>query len=323
MCKNENDDWYDYFIETIYKKYPKKSQLADALTDLLKIEKESVYRRLRKNILFSAIEIGRIASAWNISLDEIIGHKSNEIDFKVEMFDYFNPTDEEMIRIQAWIDRLENFTKQPNAEYIEILNQFSRITISQYVNLGRFYYLKWAYRYYSEKKILPYSEIVFSEKVTKLNADYLMLSKKIHKTTFIWDPMIFEHLLNDIRYFHSIYLITDEEKELIKTDLYNYLNNGSKVLNEGHWSATENKVELYISYTSIDSNYSCYYSDTSKLCRIHAFTMNEFSSSDAKTVEKYRAWIQSKKRSSVQISGADEKRRIEFLNKQYRLIDTL
>ena len=50
MTKN---DWYGCFIETIYKKYPKKSQLTDVLTDLLGIEKESVYRRLRKDILFT------------------------------------------------------------------------------------------------------------------------------------------------------------------------------------------------------------------------------------------------------------------------------
>jgi len=34
--------WYDAFMERLSIKYPKKSQLAEALMDLLSIERESV-----------------------------------------------------------------------------------------------------------------------------------------------------------------------------------------------------------------------------------------------------------------------------------------
>ncbi|MCL2728312.1 MAG: hypothetical protein FWD56_08020, partial [Bacteroidales bacterium] len=64
--------FYDNFLNTIEKHYPRKSDLANALMEILPLEKESVYRRLRKDVYFSAEEVMQIAQAWGISLDNLI-----------------------------------------------------------------------------------------------------------------------------------------------------------------------------------------------------------------------------------------------------------
>jgi hypothetical protein len=317
-----NNLWYDNFIKALYEKHPQKSQLINALMDLLLIERESVYRRLRKEVMFSVQELIKIASTWNISLDEIIGIDSKQIFFKVQLLNYLNPSEEELSDMQVLAQNHAYISNFPDMEYMEISNRLPRILMSGFLYMGRFYLLKWMYQYVNEK-ILPFSLIGFSEKVSKLSSDYHISSKKAANTSFIWDHMLFKYLACDIRYFHSIYLITDEEKELIKKDLLALLEYMSEIATKGCWPETGNKVNLYISQINIDTNYSYYYSNAAKLCCVHAFAKNEIYTSNPQMIENFRTWMQLKKKSSVLISEADEKSRIEFFMKQHELIDAL
>ena len=316
------NDWYDCFIEALYKKYPKKSQLAKALMDLLSIERESAYRRLRKDIIFPVHELVKIASAWDISLDKITGIDSKQVSFKVQILNYINPSDKELNDMRILVQNHDYVKNFPDMEYMEVSNQLPRVFTSGFLYLGKYHLLKWMYQYVNEE-ILSFSQIAFPEKVLKLASDYHMASKNMANTNFIWDHMLFDYLVRDIRYFHSIYLITDEEKEFIKKDLHALLDYMSEVSTKGCWPETGNKVNLYISHINIDTNYSYYYSNEVKLCRVHAFAKNEIYTSDPAMVEDFRTWMQLKKRSSVQISEADEKSRVGFFMKQYELIDTL
>jgi len=315
-------DWYDYFIEMLCKRYPKKSQLTEALTDLLSIEKESVYRRLRKDILFTIPELIKIASAWNISLDEITGAQTKEILFKLQMLNYTDPSEEELDDIRTLIQRLRQIKNFPKAEYMEISNQLPRVFTSRFEYLSRFYLLKWMYQYH-DKDSVAFSEVFFHEEVAKLSLSYHVESINIPNITFISDQKIFENLVCDVLYFHSIFLITDNEKDLIKKDLCALLDYLNEVSTKGYWPETGNKVNLYISHISIDTNYSYYYTPEEKLCRIHAFTKNELYAYNPEVVENFTTWMQLKKRSSVLISVADERSRIAFFKKQYELINKL
>ena len=316
------NDWYDCFLDALYRIYPKKSQLTEALMDLLSIERESVYRRLRKDILFTVHELVKIASAWNISLDEIVGINSRQVSFKVQMLDYISPSDEELNDMRILVQNHVYVKNYSDMEYMEVSNQLPRVFTSSFLYLGKYHLLKWMYQYVN-KETLPFSQIAFSDKVLKLASDYHMGSKNVANTSFIWDYMLFNYIVCDIRYFHSIYLITDEEKEFLKKDLYALLDYMSKVSTKGCWPETGNKVSLYISHININTNYSYYYSDEVKLCRVHAFTKGEIYTTNPTMVENFRTWMQLKKRSAVQISEADAKSRIEFFKKQYELIDTL
>ena len=313
-------DWYDSFLEALHKKYKKKSQLTEALMDLLSLERESVYRRLRKDIQFPVHELATIASAWNISLDKLVGVNSHQIPFKVQLSNYIDPPVEQV----KYIQNIIHICHSPNMKYMEVSNKLPRTLTSGFSYLARYQLLKWMYLFvHDDKRLLPYSKIFFPAKVSKLVSDYYQAVKHVADTTYVWDPMLFESLVLDIRYFHSIYLITDEEKDLIKTDLYAFLDYMSNVASKGCWPETNNKVSLYISCINIDTNYNYYYSETFKMCRVHAFSKSEISSSDPEMIEEFVAWMQLKKRASVLISETDEKSRIEFFWKQRELIERL
>ena len=317
-----NNLWYDNFIEMLYKKYHKKAKLTETLMELLSLERESVYRRLRKEVIFPVHELIKIASAWNISLDEIIGVNSSQVSFKLHLWNYLDPSERElndMQRVVQWVEAIKIF---PDLEYMEVSNKLPRVLTSGFLYIHRFYLLRWLYQYVN-KDVLPFSQIPYPEEIAKFSEDYYEVSKQVATTNFIWDSVIFNYLVQDIQFFHSIYLITNEEKKLIKKDLHALLNYVSEITSKGCWPETGNKVNLYISYINIDTNYNYYYSGEVKLCCVHAFGKNEIYTINPLVVEDFKGWMQSKKRATVQISQADEKSRIEFFMKQREVIDTL
>jgi len=91
----EEKNWYDNFIELLYKRHPKKQDLVQELMDLLYIEREAVYRRLRKDVVFTANELAKIAIDWNISLDDIICINTDTVSFQMRKLNYINPSKQE------------------------------------------------------------------------------------------------------------------------------------------------------------------------------------------------------------------------------------
>jgi len=315
--------WYDYFLEILYQKYPNKKQLTQALMDLLSLEREAVYRRLRKDVVFPIHEIVKIASAWNISLDEITGINAKQVSFQMRTINYLDPTDKEVEFLQYVIQSINYLKDFQDAEFMDVCNRLPRPLFAGFAYLNKFYLFKWLYLYGNEKDIVPFAQTVISDKKLQLTADYYRAIKNVPNTSFIWDRMLFDYLVRDVRYFHSIMLITDEEKELIKKDLYALLDYMSEVARKGCYPETQNKVNLYISQLKVDTYYSYTYTDEAKICFIHVFDKYEIYTFDSEMVSNFRTWMQLKKRTSIQISEVDEKGRIEYFVRQRQLIDSM
>ena len=319
----DNDTWYDCFLGALYKKHPKKPELAQELMDLLFIEREAVYRRLRKDVLFPFHEIMKISSEWNISLDEITGIASGQIPFQMHLMNYIDPSEQElrfMEQVIQYLDYLKDFS---DTEFMVIGNKLPRQTLSGFNYLNQFHLFKWLYEYGNGKDVVPFSKIIVSEKKLRLAAEYYEAIKQIPSSNFIWDRMLFNHLTDDIRYFHSINLITDEDKELIKKDLHALLNYMLEVTSKGCYPETQNKVNFYVSQLSVDTNYSYAYTKLANMCFFHVFEKYEIYTYEPKIMANIRAWMQLKKRTSIQISEVDEKGRIEYFTRQRRLVDGL
>jgi len=321
--KAEENTWYDCFIEILYKKYPKKSKLTQSLTKILEIEPESVYRRLRKEVLFSANEIIKIASQWNISLDEITGADAEQIAFQLRPINYLNPSDEEVNFLRSVIQSIHLFKDYPDTEFMNVSNKLPRQLIAGYEYLNKYYLFKWRYQYENESNFTLFSETPVSNEKLQVTTEYYQAIKQVPNTVFIWDPNIFVYLVNDIRYFHSIYMITEEEKELIKKDLNHLLDYMLEVAGNGCYPETQNKVNLYISQINIDTNYNYTYTPAANICFVHAFEKYEVFSFNNEMVTNFMAWMQWKKKTAIQISEVDEKNRIEFFMQQKQLVNNL
>jgi len=319
----QNNRWYDYFLESLSEKYPKKVHLTQALMSLLDIEREAVYRRLRKDILFPFHEIVTIASAWNISLDKITGINAGLVPFQMHPINYANLSKKDIQYLQQVIQITRQMGEFPDSEAMNICNRLPCSLFVGFKHLHKFYLFKWLYQYGDVEKTVPLSQIAVPAKKLDMTAEYYQATKLVSNTIFVLDSLIFDYLVHDVRYFHSIWMITDEEKELIKKDLRNLLDYMFEIANKGCFPETQNKVALCISLLNINTNYSYIYTKETKACYIHVFDKHELQSFDANMVTNFKAWMQLKKKTSFQISEVDEVRRIEFFTKQYKLIEEL
>jgi len=319
----EENRWNNVFLERLHEKFPKKAQLTQEMMNLLNIEREAVYRRLRKEVDFPAHEIVKIASTWDIPLDEITGSISDKVSFYFKHINFINPSDEEYEFMLQLVEGYRNLKNYPEAELMDITNKIPRPLISNFSNLTKFFYLGWTYQYGIDEDIAPFAKIDLSDKVIKLITEFTRVSKLIPNTNYIWDKNLFSYLTTNIHYFRSINLITDEDKELIKKDLFDLLEYMLDVAHKGRYPETQNKVNLYISQLNIDTNYTYGYSPETCFCLINVFGKNELYTYQAKMGANFMQWMQLKKKNSIQISEVDEKSRIEFFSKQQQLIECL
>ncbi|MCL2040915.1 MAG: hypothetical protein FWG84_02595 [Bacteroidales bacterium] len=318
-----DDTWYDFFIEALYKKFPQKMQLAQALTNLLFIEREAVYRRLRKDVPFTVYEMAKISSTWNISLDEIIHAGSGNVAFTMKPINYIDPSDTELVEVQKRIQRLEHLETAADAECMEVCNKLPRSLIAGFPPLYQFKIFRWAYEYGNLEENMLFSQIRFPEYASQELESYSRLIKNVAEMTYVWDLRLFEYIVSDIQFFHSILLVSDEEKDLLKKELLALLDYLHEVATKGAFPETNNKVTICISKINIDTNYSYFYTDDLRMCRIHAFEKYDIFSFNEEMVNNFRNWMQLKKRISTQISEVDEKSRIEFFMKQRQLVEKL
>ena len=318
-----NEVWDDDFIKILYEKYPKRSQLIRTLMGLLELEREAIYRRLRKDVAFSIHEIVKIASAWNISLDKIVGINLGKIPFLMQRMNYIDPSEQELKTLRQIIQKIKYMKNFPEAEYMFVLNKLPRQLLAGYKYLNQFYLFKWNYQYGENKEVIPFSQIVVSEEKVKLDAEYYNAVKQVPTSNFIWDRQLFDYLVDDVRYFCSIQLINNEEKQLIKNDLYNLLDYMLEVAGKGYYPETKQKVYMYVSQLNVDTNYSYIYTPEFNTCFIHAFEKHELHTYNPEMVDNFRTWMQSKKRTATQISEVDERSRVAFFAQQRQYIDEL
>ena len=320
----DNDFWYDLFLDKINQKYPQKPQLAEALMDLLYIERESAYRRLRKEVLFPPHELVKIAREWNISLDDIVGITASEVPFQMKYFNYSNPSDHELKEMRKSIQKIKQYKDSNNdLEYMEICNKLPRSISSGFAHLARFFIYKWMYQYNNDYQMIPFSQMVIPPKLNQIKSEYYSAMKNLTTCSYIWDHMLFEYLVWDIRYFCSIRLVSEEDKELIKADLHTLLHYMMEVATKGVFPETQKKAVLFISQVHISTNYSYFYANDWEISRIHAFTKYEIFTTNPELASNFRNWMQIKKKAANQISEVNEKGRIEFFTQQHQIVDSL
>ena len=318
-----NNIWYDYFLKTLSDKFPKKSQLTEALMDLLLIEREAVYRRLRKEVIFSVYDMAKIAGAWNISIDSIFGVVSDKSHlFQLNLLPYNDLSLEEMEALKKYFHFLKALTLLHDSEYIEITNTIPQSLLDNHPVLSKFFTFKWMYQYGNEKNIPPFNQFVLPEKTINLEKTYYKYIKQIKHLSYTWDNLIIQYLVNDILYFKSIYLLSEEDVQILKQEISMFLSSIELISIQGEFADTHNKVDFYISI-NIDTNY-CYYSSSAiKACGIGVFIKSVAISQNEYICENFEKWILNQKKISIPISQVNERQRIEFFKQQSRLLEQL
>ncbi|MCL1938649.1 MAG: hypothetical protein FWF52_09680 [Candidatus Azobacteroides sp.] len=319
----KNDYIYDALIAEMRKKNPKNSNLVNRLADILLLEKETIYRRLRNDVPFTFHEISTISRRMGISLDNIIGVDSQKNrPFQLKLTEYIDAEDIDFKMIEEILDLYRETKKETQAEMGCASNLIPQSLFSGFKHLTQFYLFKWQYHYNNER-IKSFQEIPVDKKISELFYAYFRESKNIHQTYYVLDYRIFKNLTNDIRYFRSIRLLTNEDIQIIKEDLLRLLDYIENLAFKGQFKETGNKVNFYISEVNIDTNYTYLEMKNVHVSMLTTFILTHTLSYDEKAFIAVKNWLRSIVRISTLISVTSEKQRILYFEEQRQIIQKI
>ena len=314
---------YKNLIEALHDRIPQRGKLADVLTELLGIEKEAVYRRLRGSVPFSFREVHTIAVHLGFSLDSIAENISlRNRQMTVLTINLPNPREKDYKILENFTENLNRLKDDPNSESGAVGTIIPASLCVNYEYIYKFYMFKWAHQFGNPDKIKPLSEIIITERLKQINKEFVKTVRSSPKSVYIFDRRFIEHFVNDVHFFFDIRLITQEDILLLKADLHRLLNDLEHYTLDGCFD-TGNKMEIFLANIHIDANYNYIDSAKCKLTILRSMTFSDSYSYDEVIFRNMKNWLDFLKRTSSLISEGNATERILFFERQRKLVDSM
>jgi len=318
------DEMHRFFLNALERRIPEKAKLIDALSDILSVEKGVIYRRLRGEAPFSFFEAVQIAEKLNISLDSIIYNDLKQTEhFELKLIEYTELNDIEYNHWENYISLIDSAKDDPESEIAESSNVLPISIYAIFDSLSRFYLFKWQYLFSGTKNRISFRDLVIPERLYQIYQAYFNTVRKVANTIYIWDHLIFQYLVTDIKYFFGINLISRDDIQLIRNDLLALLEYIEEIAMNGCFEETGNPVSFYISDINLDADYSYVKINDMRISLVRTFILNSVASTDQLSFAKIKDWIQSLTKSSTLITQSGAVHRAEFFEKQRTMISEL
>ena len=319
----ENKYFCKGFISAIQSKIPHKALLANTITELLDIDKDAVYRRLRGEVVFSFAEMAVIARKLGVSLDAIAGIESMQTKpTRVVMTKHVNPSDTDYKLFNSYVDILRSIKDEQNTLLMESGNALPHYLFYDYEYLTRLYLFSWNLAS-SFGSGLQFHEMIIPEKMRILQKECCFYTRHVKYTQYVWDRMIFLRLIENIKFSAKIRFLKKEDISAIKNELTDLINRLEKLAATGKHEDTGNELSIYISEPYLETNYCCIKSKNLRVSFFKTFLINSNSSFDEDVFTEVHAWISTIQKMSTLISFSGEKKRTEFFKTQREIINTL
>ncbi len=200
------------FVEAI--KTTIKGSLIESLEEMICIGKESVYRRLRGDVMFSYPEAVLIAQNLNISLDEINFVNNGSFRFNVSRASK-TPLD------QAYADYItfgiSNIVDYPIHDISNLYFAGTNIPIvftHNYNYLSRFRYFKWLHENRGlEPNRNKLCDTIMPKHLYELSIVFLQILREMKSTYMLSDNMI-ENYIKEIKHFIYLGLIGQQDIDI-------------------------------------------------------------------------------------------------------------
>jgi len=314
----------EMYVRKILEAIPSYINPVDYLTDILKISRVSVYRRIKCKVPFTFDEIIALSSELNFPIEEIIPSK-NKATFTYLDADNLNPTPQKYFHstIKRIFDNISNETLHNNRKAIIVLNHLWLMNVMGYKNLLNFYYYKWLHQ----------SNIILSNTLlchVRIPANIINLSQKIatlkaslHNSTYIIDKNIFINTITEIEYYYKRKLISKDELIHLVNELGTIIDKVEKQILNGR-NETGTKISYYLSYLKLHSN-SVYaeYGENERHSFFYEYDISPMATSNNEICSAHKDWLRSLKKYTILMSASNEALRMDYFREQREYLDLL
>lgn len=316
------NDLNEVLINAIKEHSPQRDKIANTLMDILCIGKEAAYRRLRGEVPFTLAEAAAITRELGISMDHILGASLGQTAvFDMNIMDDADTFETYYSILEKQVNLFEAVKNDPASELVTSSNILPQTLSMKYDLLSRFRLFKWMYQI-KNIRCKHFESMQVPPKLVKKQQEFAAAAGHIRSTCYVWDSMLFQHMINDIQYFSDIGLLTDESKGLIKDELLLLINELEELAARGR-SKTGKEVKIYISNINFEATYSYLETTSMHLSLIRIYSINSITTQDSAVFHSLKEWIFSLKKFSTLISESGEMQRIQFFKQQREIIETL
>jgi len=320
----KRDDLHRYFLQALNKKIPEQAKLVATLMELLFMEKGAIYRRLRGEVPFTFYEVVHIAERLDIPLNSFIYTDAVQVDrFELNIVEYSSMNEMDYKQWEDYVSLICSAKNDPQSEMAESSNILPITIYGKFNHLTKYYLFKYQYLLNESEERISFADTVVPQRIQQIYQSYFLESKNFAHTLYIWDYLIFQYLVTDIRFFSDIKLISVESIQDIKKDLLALLDYAEEIALRGCFPETGSPVSLYISDLSFDADYSYVQLNDFYMTHVRTFILNSVASTDHSSFKKIKNWIHSLKKSSTMISQSGTAFRADFFEKQRMIISEL
>ena len=299
------------------------SKLVTLLVEILSLNREAIYRRLRQEVPFTFEEVVIIAKEFNISVDSLL-RADVGIPFHLESNKGEAPEENDYLIFEKYLQIVKEVAADSKGEISFVTNLLPMALYNTVNFIYRFYYFKWQYYSIPDNQTKLYHETLLPDRLVQITENIFMHSKNVRTSNYILGAQIFQNFVNDVIYFNNIRLIRDEDILCIKDELLHFINYLEVVATKGFADNPSNRVYMYISETGIGTSFS--YADTKSSLRfalLCPFNFNNILTFDEKILDIIGYHIRSRIRTSSLLSVTGEKLRTEYFESQRKVVEQL
>jgi len=320
----KRDDLHRYLLQALNKKIPEQTELVETLMEILFMGKGAIYRRLREEVPFTFFEVVNIAEKLDISLNSFIYPDSVQVNrFELTIVEYPNMNEIDYKQWEDYLSLISSVKNDPHSELAESSNVLPITIYAKFDSLAKYYLFKYQYLLNESEDRVSFSDMIVPDRLHRIYQSYFSESKNFARTIYIWDYLIFQYLVTDLRFFSDIKLISTDDIQEIKRDLLALLDYIEEIASNGCFEETGNPVSFYISDVNLDADYSYVQINNFYMTHVRTFVLNSVASTDLSSFRKTKNWIHSLKKSSILISQSGTTFRTDFFEKQRRIISEM
>lgn len=296
---------------------------APFLMEHLSISKESAYRRLRNEVVYTFKEAFILSSKLNISIDEIFRQLNEDKDVlsTVKAEKEISPEDSYVEMIKSSLRVIENITDEQYVKAYYVGNKIPNGIFSEFKMLSKLRYIRWIHQTHDLPINSRFSDIIVPPAVERVHEDYYRIHRKIDQIVTILDHNVLQAVINTLKFYYQRHLISDDEVLQMKEELLGLIGRIESISRTGRNLYNTGKL-LYLSNLNIESNILLFEFENGMSAHLLSSGKKPIVSTNKRVCEDQKLWINSLLKFSVLITCSNEIQQADFINEQYRLVES-
>ncbi len=318
------------FLNLIKKSMPDNISLADEISEILTVSKDSAYRRMRGETTLSLNEIQKLSVHFGVSIDTLLNTNNDSVGFQYRSIDNVSYTFEDYL--ESILDNLRTINKFEIAEMVYLAKDIPLFHHFQFPILCDFKCFFWLKTILNHPK---YAEYLYAPgKIPKENINLgLRIWEEYAKTPSleVWSYETINITLRQIEFYYDCGLYESLNDALALADelekLIRHVKAQASVGHKFHFGEDANSggtnFQLYNNEVSIADTTIFFKMGETKITFLTHNNLNILTTTNKNFCEGTEKYIQNILQKSTLISTSSEKERNKFFNRLLRKIDKL